>query len=121
MSQIAERFEAAVRALVGDGPIKQRLHAAFSEHLEDLDGVELPAALRPAFGELRAALHRFEPVGKETSVKASVQKMSFSEAGHHAGMIVGLYADLIRQGDRLEPLTVVDSGQAPPRYLASGR
>jgi hypothetical protein len=109
MSYLAERFEAALLALIGDGPIKQRLNAAYSEHLEDLEEAELPAALRGAFSELNAALNRVAPIGKETRVKASVQKMSFREAGAHAATIVELYSELIRQGQRSKPLKVVKS------------
>ena len=37
MSYLGKRFEAAVSVLVADGPIKQRLTAAYSEHLDDLE------------------------------------------------------------------------------------
>ena len=42
MSHLAERFAEAVRTLVSDGPIKQRLSRAFAEHLEGLDDAEFP-------------------------------------------------------------------------------
>lgn len=116
MAQLADRFAAAVTTLISDGPVKQRLSRAYAEHLEDLQDVELPAALRRDFGELQAALNRRAPAGSESRVRASVQKMSSNEAGSHASMIVRLYVELLKQGDRAEPLKVV-SPHKPPQYL----
>lgn len=119
MAHLVERFEAAVHALIGDGPVKQRLVQAYSEHLEDLRDVELPVNANGAFTELHAALHRVPPSGKETPVKASVQKMSASEVVWHAETILRLYAELLGQARRPEPLRVVEvpPQQTPPRYL----
>lgn len=117
MSHLAERFASAVRILVGDGPVKQRLSRAYSEFLEGLDDAEFPGALRGAFNDLAAALNRVAPAGKESRVHASVQKMSPAEAGDHAGTIVRLYVEILTQGERAEPLKVVSSAVKPPRYL----
>ena len=120
MSYLAERFEAAVSALVTEGPIKQRLTAAYFEHLDDLESSELPANLRPAFNDLHAALHRVRPIGREPSVKATIRKMSPMEAGTHAGTIVQLFAELVRHGQRAEPLKVVGSPKKrPPSFLTT--
>jgi hypothetical protein len=117
MSPLAERFAEAVHALVSDGPVKQRLCRAYSDYLEGLDQGELPTALRATFSELEAALTRVGPVGTETRVRASVQKMSPREAGEHAGTIVKLYVGLLLgQTERAEPLKVVTATK-PPRYL----
>jgi hypothetical protein len=120
MSQLTDRFTEAVLKLVGDGPIKQRLLRAFTEHLGDLDEADLPVALRREFGDLRAALNRIKPVGSETRVRASVKKMSAGEAVRHAGTIVRLCAALLGQAERAEPLKVVTAPTKPPRYLANG-
>jgi hypothetical protein len=120
MSPLVERFAEAVRTLVADGPIKQRLSRAYADHLQGLDLTDLPAALRGEFTDLDAALTRVQPVGSETRVRASVQKMSPVEAGDHAGTIVKLYAGiLLGQTERAEPLKVVTSAKKPPRYLTS--
>jgi hypothetical protein len=116
--KLVDRFASAVRKLVDDGPIKQRLALAYSEHLEDLTDGELPAPLRAPFGALRSALSRVEPAGSESRVRANVQKMSAREAGGHACSIVALYVDLLTQTERAEPLKVVSNGKKPPRYLA---
>lgn len=125
MAHYAERFEAAVHFLVSDGPVKQRLTQAYSEHLESLEDHELPVSVRNAVSDLHEALHRVAPMGKETRVKASVQKMSAAEATQHAEAIVRIYSAILTQVDRPEPLKVVESDSratsdesfAPPRYL----
>ena len=120
MSYLAERFEAAVAALVAEGSVKQRLAAAYAEYLDDLESTELPANLRLAFTELHVALHRVSPIGREPSVKATIRKMSPAEAGAHAEEILMLYAELVRQRERAEPLKVVDGkrGKKPPRIVS---
>jgi hypothetical protein len=115
VSHLTERFAEAVLALVGDGSVKQRLIRAFGEHLGDLDGADLPPALRPGFSGLQTALCCRAPVGAESRVQASVQKMSAAEASHHAGTIVELYAALVGQLERAEPLRVVSSPAKAPR------
>ena len=52
MSYPAERFEAAVSALVGEGSVKNRLIAAYAEHLDDLENSALPQGLRTKFEHL---------------------------------------------------------------------
>ena len=120
MSPFAQRFAEAVQTLVGDGPVKQRLATAYSEYLADLTENELPGALRCAFGELQAAMTRIAPVGKETRVRASVQKMSPAEASGHAFTIVKLYAELSSTLERAEPLKVVaPPSRKAPRFLTN--
>jgi hypothetical protein len=116
----AERFAAAVQVLISDGPIKQRLAAAFSLHLADITDADLPPPLRRDFADLQAAISRVAPAGHETRVRASVQKMSPSEASGHAATIVKLYVELMNGLERAEPLKVVTPPRKAPRYL-SGR
>jgi hypothetical protein len=120
MSDFVARLHAAVLVLVGDGPVKHRLCQAYAEHLEDLDSGNVPGPFRPAFDELRAALQRVPPAGKESRVKASVQKMSPAEAALHASHIVHLYAQVGQFAERAEPLKVVSTTPArAPRYLSA--
>lgn len=123
MTQIVERFEAAVQALVADGPIKIRLRNAYTEYLEDLSQVDLPIAGNADFGELHSALHSVEPVGKIDCVKASVQKMSPAEAWWHAQTIVRLYTQVLSldRGNRIEPEIELVTADAPPRFIANRR
>jgi hypothetical protein len=118
VSPFAQRFAAAVQTLVGDGPVKQRLANAFSEHLADLADSELPGHLQRDFEELQAALTCVAPAGSETRVRASVQKMSPGEAARHADTILKLYVELSSSLERAEPLKVVSPpSRKPPRYL----
>lgn len=120
MSQLAESLEAAVRVLVGDGPVKQRLRRAYTEHLADLEHAELPQKLGEPFVRLQGAMHRVAPMGTTSCpVKASVQKMSAREAGRHAVAILELYEELLRMRQRAEPLKVVDSAGAPKAATSS--
>jgi hypothetical protein len=120
MTYLAEKFEAAVRRLVGDGPVKQRLGQAYAEHLDDLRESDMPGTLHGPYAELDAAMHRSPPVGKESSIKITVQKMSFAEATAHAETIVRLYAEVLQAVERSEPLKVVRSEESAAR-LAGGR
>lgn len=121
MSYLSERFEVAIFALVGEGPIKQRLAEAYIEHLGDLDSREFPSDLRQDFSALYDALHRVNPGGKDSCVRASIRKMSTVEADVHAEMIVKLYSELLRNGRVNSPLSVVSKKEDKPlpRFLAS--
>jgi hypothetical protein len=119
MAIVTERFAEAVQTLIGDGPIKQRLAVAFATHLGDVADAELPVSLRRDFGDLQTALCKIAPVGNESRIRASVQKMSPDEAHQHAATIVRLYVDLLNGSERAEPLRIVEPPRKPPRYLTS--
>jgi len=119
VSPLAQRLAEAIRTLIGDGPIKQRLIRAYAANLEDLADSEFPAALRRDFGELQAALNRITPVGNETRVRASVQKMSPHEATTHAATILKLYVELLNTLERAEPLKVVSAPKKPSHSATS--
>ena len=119
MSHLTERFAEAVRTLVSDGPLKQRLIRAFGEHLGDVDHADLPITVRHEFSELQEALQSRAPAGRESRVQATVQKMSAAEAGAHAGTIVQLYVALLGQLERAEPLKVVSAPKKAPRFLTN--
>jgi hypothetical protein len=124
MSQIVERFAAAVQALVGEGPVKDRLSLAYSDYLEDLQQVDLPVAGKRSFGELHTALHSVAPFGNVDCVKASVQKMSSGDAWRHARTIVRLYTELLamEQSARSQADEMLKPVEDPlPRFLASRR
>ena len=123
MSQIVERFEAAVRTLVGEGSIKNRLRSAYAENLQDLQQVDLPIAGMVEFGELHEALHRGSAVGTVDCIKASVQKTSHAEVEWHANTIVRLYAEVLsmERGGRTEPEGIQKpAADLPPRFLSRG-
>jgi hypothetical protein len=117
MSPLAQRFAEAVHVLIGDGPVKQRLATAYGQHLADVSDAELPAGLRRDFADLQAAMSKVVPVGNESRVRASVQKMAAAEAVGHAATVVKLYLELMNTLERAEPLKVVAPPRQPPRYL----
>ncbi len=118
MPYLAERFQDAVSALVGDGSVKDRLAAAYSEHLDDLESSELPRSLRTRFEDLHTALHAVTPTGREPCVKATIRKMSTQQAGSHAKIIVSLYAELVCHGERAELQEVVNGEREKAPKLA---
>ncbi len=121
MPYLAERFEAAVSALVAEGSVKDRLSAAYSEHLDDLETSELPQGLRTKFDDLHTALHAVRPIGREPCIKATIRKMSRLQAGNHARTIVSIYAELVCRGERAEPLKVVNGKRKKaPRFVSQG-
>jgi hypothetical protein len=119
VSPLAQRLSEAVQTLIGDGPVKQRLATAFARHLGDLVDSEFPAGLRRDFADLQLAMNRIAPVGSESRVRASVQKMSPSEAATYAATIVKLYVELVNGVERADPLKVVVPPKKPPRFLTS--
>ncbi len=121
MPNLDERFEAAVSALVGEGSVKDRLVAAYSEHLDDLEDSELPRGLRTTFEDLHTALHAVKPTGREPCVRATIRKMSKLQAGSHARTIVSLYADLVCHGERAELLKVVNGKRAKPLKVVNDK
>ena len=121
MPYLAERFEAAVSALVAEGSVKDRLSAAYLEHLDDLETSELPQGLRTKFDDLHTALHAVTPIGREPCLKATIRKMSRLQAGNHARTIVSIYAELVCRGERAEPLKVVNGKRKKaPRFVSQG-
>lgn len=118
MTQVKEAFKAATEVLVADGPIKARLSQAFEAHLEPLAELELPSSIAEPYRELASAMHLVRPIGRQSCVHATVQKMSNAEASKHALAILLLYAELLEQPERAGPLKVVERAVgAAPRYL----
>lgn len=117
MSPLAQRFDQAVQALIGDGPVKQRLATAYGQYLADVAEAEVPAGLRRDFADLQAAMSKIAPAGTESRARASAQKMASAEAVAHAATIVRLYLELMNTLERAEPLKVVTPPRQPPRYL----
>ena len=121
MPYLAERFEAAVSALVAEGSVKDRLSAAYLEHLDDLETSELPKGQRTKFDDLHTALHAVRPSGREPCIKATIRKMSRLQAGNHARTIVSIYAELVCRGERAEPLKAVSGKRKKtPRFVSQG-
>ena len=74
--------------------IKQRLVAAFSNHLKNANPAELPAALREELSQVQVELEATEPLPGESRVQATVRKMANDTAERYAARIVLLFSEV---------------------------
>ncbi|HUL19401.1 MAG TPA: hypothetical protein VLV29_09060 [Steroidobacteraceae bacterium] len=100
MSTTWEQLEGAALSLARAGSIKDRLAEAFRKHLAEVNAEELPEALRPQFRLCHDALIRERPQPGEDAVRATVRKLSGSEADELAGFVVRLYGAYVRETTR---------------------
>lgn len=118
MTYHVDRFYAAVSVLAGDGHIKQRLIKAYQENLGEIVEDDLPRGIKKPFRELRSRLHCVAPLNGEGPVRASVRKMSVSEASECAVEVVNLYGKIIREAEDLQdPLPLHDDVENVPPFL----
>jgi hypothetical protein len=114
MCQVADRFFAAVRTLTSDEPVKQRLVAAYVDHLAAVSSDDLPEAIRPRFELLRQAMQSQPASEKETAVQVSVRKMSQADAGRYTRSILAMFAELVRVKATGERLATGEPGVRQP-------
>lgn len=88
---ICGKLHTATVELSKSAPIKQRLVTVFSI-LKQIDPAELPASLREQLGALVAGFECVRPLPGETSVQATVRKMSAEQADLLAARVVDLFA-----------------------------
>lgn len=119
MKHIQVSFQAAVESLVGEGPVKARLGRAFENHLVGLDEAELPPGVRDEFARLHKALHQIKPVGPQSRVSATIQKMSTADAARHAVAIFSMHLSLEGRKPRTEPLRVTEPLKFADRAIAA--
>lgn len=111
---LSERLEAAATTLCGLEPLKERLARAW-KHLDTLRPQDFPRDVRDEFTEVHEALHREAPMPGESSVKASLRKLSLADAGRYAALIVRTYGHVAA--------LKAAAAEAPPRAAStrSGR
>lgn len=97
MTTTWEQLEGAALSLVRSGPIKDRLADAYRNHLAFVRVEDLPEALREDFRACHDALTRERPLRGEDAVRATVRKMSCSEADELACSVVRLFAAIVRE------------------------
>jgi len=97
MSTTWEQLEGAALSLVRSGPIKDRLAEAYRNHLAYVRAEDLPQALREDFRACHDALTRERPLRGEDAVRATVRKMSSTEADELACSVVRLFAAIARE------------------------
>lgn len=89
---LSHRLEAAVTLLAGDGTLKERLAAAFREHLDDIDELELPNEVQLEYSQMSRTMHLASALPGDNVVRASVRKLSNEEAQRFAALIVRMYS-----------------------------
>ncbi len=127
MSTAWEQLEGAALSLARSGPIKERLAAAYRNHLALVNADELPDALREEFRACHDALTRERPLRGEDAVRATVRKMSNQEADAVACSVVRLFAAIAREETALAVLAMpgvldaaLTNGSAGARVLRKG-
>ena len=113
MQKVLDQLQQATVMLTQGDPIKDRLAAAYTRHLESIDAGDIPERYRAQFVELHAVLHRERPLPRESVVRASVRKLSNDDAARYAALVVQTFAAVARAG---APMVV----QRKPRKLQSG-
>ncbi len=102
------RLHAATLELVKNLPQKQRVATAFSNHLKDLDPLELPSELRERFEALAVDLEAVRPLPGESAVQATVRKMSAEQLDRCAATIAELAFDYAHVPSTVTRLPVRD-------------
>jgi hypothetical protein len=97
MSTTWEQLEGAALSLARSGPIKDRLTDAYRNHLAYVKLEELPDALREEFRACHDALTRERPLRGEDAVRATVRKLSATQADELACSVVRLFAAVARE------------------------
>ena len=97
MTTTWELLEGAALSLVRSGPIKDRLTEAYRNHLAFVRVEDLPEGLREDFRACHEALTRERPLHGEDAVRATVRKMSSTEADQLACSVVRLFAAIVRE------------------------
>jgi hypothetical protein len=122
MSTTCEQLESAALALARSGSIKDRLALAYRNHLTQVNAEELPDELRAQLRACHEALTRERPLHGEDAVRATVRKMSSSEADEVAERVVRLYGAMVaRESAREAPLPELVLNGTPVTGIASAR
>ena len=121
MSNHVDRFYAAVSVVASHGNIKQRLVAAFEEHLAIIEDEELPVAVREKFAELRTLMTGVEPLNGEGHIRATVRKMSVVEADECSRRMLDHYTDMVNLADSVvdNTINIGDQPRIPPFLVKS--
>ena len=96
-SALSAQLEAAALLLVGDGTLKDRLCAAFCDHLDDIVELELPEEVQEEFAAMTRVMHGARALPGDSVLRASIRKLSSEEAQRYAGLILRTYGLRIRE------------------------
>jgi hypothetical protein len=97
MEHALEQLQMATLRLAQEGPVKDRLAEAYHHYLRDLQPQQLPEVYRAPFADMCRAMCSVTPLPRENAVRASVRKMSSSDANRYATLIVSVFGALARE------------------------
>jgi hypothetical protein len=98
MSTTLDKFRGAALSLARSGSIKDRLTDAYRNHLAFVDESELPGELVEEFRAVSYALNRQRPLLRgEDAFRATVRKMSNTDANDVASCVVRLFGEISRE------------------------
>jgi hypothetical protein len=93
-----DKFRGAALSLARSGSIKNRLTDAYRNHLAFVDESELTRELVEDFRAVSYALNRQRPLLRgEDTFRATVRKMSNTEADEVASCVVRLFGEISRE------------------------
>ena len=115
MNTTLDKFRGAALSLARSGSIKDRLTDAYRNHLAFVDESELPGELVAEFRAVSCALNRQRPLLRgEDAFRATVRKMSNTEADEIASSVVRLFGEISR-----EPAGLVRKGPKSASQIVS--
>ncbi|OUU80218.1 MAG: hypothetical protein CBC38_02150 [Gammaproteobacteria bacterium TMED78] len=98
-------IERALKVLLGDQSIKDRLYNAYSEYIADLDVSSFPKDLQEKFIHLHSIMHKKKSISSNDQVLATIRKMSALEASVYSKEIFSIYRLIASyQLEKKEPL-----------------
>jgi hypothetical protein len=123
MDIAVQKFKCAALVLARSGTVKERLHAAYREHLCDLEAEMLPSEIRDDFSVLLRSLTRERPLRGEDAATATIRKLSACEAEQLSALLIDLFARLSGLGavEDLRVSPAVPGAQVIPLFSAESR
>ena len=116
MNTAWDKFQSATLALARSGAIKDRLTEAYRNYLAKVSEDELPKEMREDFRALGRALTRERPLLRgEDAFRATIRKMSGSEADELCAKVVRMFAALPRSF--APSMRSASSAQIVPLYV----
>lgn len=117
MSTTLDKFRGAALSLARSGSIKDRLTDAYRNHLSLVEESELPTELVAEFRAVSYALNRQRPLLRgEDTFRATVRKMSNTEADEVASCVVRLFGEMSREPASLTRKPPKSAPQIISRY-----
>ncbi|MEE2684512.1 MAG: hypothetical protein VYC50_05350 [Pseudomonadota bacterium] len=92
---IVHNLERAVKVLLGDDSIKDRLYEAYSSYIAELDLSILDDVINEKINHLHEMMHKQRAVSGNDHILATVQKMSTIEASIYSREIFSIYSLII--------------------------